>query len=127
LLIVGFVLVSFTDTRNGRDTATAAVNDVTFAPAVGYADFNPPGETVIEHQEDSPGPVLFDHTTHTDLDEPGCRSCHSGAYSMLGKLAPPRDWSQVDFHGKGYCGRCHNGDEAFDLSDDGECGTCHME
>jgi c(7)-type cytochrome triheme protein len=125
-LIVGFVLVSFMDTSNGPDAAPNQSN-ATFVPMVSYADFNPPQETIIAHQEDSPGEVLFDHTTHTDLGEPACVTCHSGTYTILGSGAAKSDWSQIDFHDKSHCGRCHDGEEAFDLEDDEECSSCHME
>lgn len=126
-LLVGFALVSFIDTRNGPDAATARVDEATFAPIVGYGDFNPPEETRIPQHEDSPGQVIFDHQTHTDLKEPGCASCHSGTYSMLGNDASRPDWVKMDFHDKNHCGGCHDGDNAFDLEDDDECASCHME
>jgi c(7)-type cytochrome triheme protein len=82
---------------------------------------------VIAHSDDSPGKVVFDHATHTDVSEPACASCHSGTYSILGRLGSPRVREPIDFHDKSHCGRCHDGEEAFDLDDDDECGTCHME
>lgn len=123
-LIVGFLLVAFTDRRNHRMASAADdMTTVRYERALGSSDFNPPEEVAIAQHEDSPGQVLFSHSTHTDLDEPMCRSCHAGTYSILdngpSKLMP----SPFDFHDGAHCGRCHNGDDAFDLEED--CESCH--
>jgi c(7)-type cytochrome triheme protein len=77
----------------------------------------------IARGADSPGEVVFNHSTHVDSAKPECTSCHPRDFRML-KANPGRN---VVGHGQfetgRQCGRCHNGTQAFAIEAD--CTSCH--
>jgi c(7)-type cytochrome triheme protein len=85
-----------------------------------------PGEFVFP-AKGSPGPVVFDHRSHVDLQRPNCTSCHPGLFSIL-KPGTPADGLAMGHkqmqRGK-QCGACHNDKAAFASSGGTKCMTCH--
>jgi c(7)-type cytochrome triheme protein len=82
----------------------------------------PPGEG-------SPGEVEFSHAVHVDEEEPDCAVCHREAFPLVrraGKMAPRMHWSGEQLHEEGWCGKCHDGLEAFAVDDEEECEFCHI-
>lgn len=79
--------------------------------------------------EDSPGPVLFDHSSHVDADDPHCCDCHLSEFSILGEGAARRESvaasvvTMEQMEAGRYCGACHDGENAFSCEDD--CDLCH--
>lgn len=123
-LVVGFILVASVARWRGSDAAEPhAPSKIAASPAVGWSDVNLADDLKISAaSEDSPGEVRFNHSTHVDLEAPACGGCHVRAFSLLGgrvKAEEPR----VDFHDVDHCGRCHNGNDAFEIEDD--CSNCH--
>jgi c(7)-type cytochrome triheme protein len=124
-LIVGFVLVAFTGQLRSRSSSTSAGDDseVLATPTVGWSDMTIPDDIALPQSEDSPGEVYFNHSSHVDLDAPACGGCHGGTFSLMGKDSPRADYRGLDLHDRQHCGRCHDGEEAFDLEED--CEACH--
>lgn len=125
-LIVGFVLV--TSAGHWRGSNAAAPDDPfrpSAKPNVTWSDMDIPDDFAIPMlSEDSPGTVLFNHSTHVDLDEPACGGCHAGPFGLLGRAVTPAP-ADADFHDAEHCGRCHNGEDAFEIEDD--CENCHAD
>jgi len=124
-LIAGFVVVSFSNMRNGASTSHANVASTSFA-GIEAPELKLPDQVEMPIHEDSPGMVVFDHETHVDPNDPGCTTCHKGMFPIIAKASsgPDRPFD-VDFHDSDRCGKCHNGDDAFDVEDD--CADCHWE
>lgn len=73
---------------------------------------------------DSPGQVSFNHSTHVDASKPECTSCHPKDHGILGKRGTPVPVLHKNFDERRQCGRCHNGEGAFAVTDD--CTFCHV-
>jgi c(7)-type cytochrome triheme protein len=71
--------------------------------------------------EASAGPVTFRHSTHGDLNNRNCASCHSGQFNRISEKLVSQE--RPDMHGQQYCGSCHNGEKAFSV--DKGCLKCH--
>jgi c(7)-type cytochrome triheme protein len=88
---------------------------------------------VLPQSGDSPGRVLFNHSTHVDDARPDCTVCHPRPFSILpagqrrvaggrGQKGPVIVHAAME---KGeHCGACHDGKRAFALEDD--CTSCHQ-
>jgi c(7)-type cytochrome triheme protein len=79
-----------------------------------------PADVSMRNSPDSPGAVLFRHSSHRG---PGvsCGECHIPAFRQrtAGAAAPsPPGPHQT-------CGACHDGTRAFTLEDDAGCPRCH--
>lgn len=73
-------------------------------------------------------PVIFSHRTHLERAHLRCTQCHPGVFEMkivknFGETNGPA-YDAMVAKGK-YCGTCHNGGKAFDLSDPANCDKCH--
>ena len=83
-----------------------------------------PADVVLPQGKDSPGKVVFSHTTHVDQGKPDCTACHP----KLFKIVNPQivNGSERLVHAKmekgAECGRCHNGKDARGFDD---CTMCH--
>ena len=78
----------------------------------------------IARGADSPGGVIFNHSTHVDSDKPECTSCHPRDFRILKSNAGRKNTIVHDNFEKGrQCGRCHNGKAAFAIETD--CTNCH--
>lgn len=83
-----------------------------------------PDGVQLPKSADSPGQVLFNHTTHVDEAKPDCTVCHPKPWSILkGKKAAPVANIHERMDKGELCGSCHNGKKAFALDED--CTFCH--
>ncbi len=73
---------------------------------------------------DSPGQVRFNHSTHVDASKPECTACHPKDHGILGSRGTPVPILHKNFDARRQCGRCHNGEDAFAVTDD--CSFCHV-
>jgi c(7)-type cytochrome triheme protein len=77
--------------------------------------------------KDSPGPVLFSHRSHVNLERPNCTTCHPRLFSILRPGTPadglPMGHDQMQ-RGE-QCGACHNGKAAFAPTAADKCVACH--
>lgn len=124
-LIVGFLLVAFTGHRNHRAEAKRALETTNSETTVNvdWTRFDPPDDVAIAPYPDSPGGVVFNHSSHTDLGAPACASCHAGGFSILDHPNRGVRTDTPNYHDATRCGRCHNGVDAFAVEDD--CENCH--
>jgi len=68
-------------------------------------------------------PVAFSHEKHVNAKGIKCSGCHYLAFQMA-KGADKMDMTEMT---KGaFCGRCHNGELAFDVKDQKSCLLCHL-
>lgn len=73
---------------------------------------------------DSPGQVVFNHSTHVDAARPDCTGCHPRPFRILKTSAAAREAITHERMEQGQqCGTCHDGKKAFALADD--CAMCH--
>ncbi len=67
-------------------------------------------------------PVVFSHETHVVGNGLKCVSCHYQIFQMA-HGSYKMDMAKIT---KGdFCGRCHNGQRAFDVKDHKNCTRCH--
>ena len=87
-----------------------------------------PAPFTFPHDDETVGPVTFDHRTHAELEPPNCATCHEGRWSLVerGKLLVDLELTHEGVLDNGkLCGRCHDGEAAFDIAED--CDSCHAE
>jgi c(7)-type cytochrome triheme protein len=121
LLLVGVILFAVTSQWQGRELEASPASETQFTP-LGVME-SLPGEVALPTGEDSPGPVVFDHDSHVDADNPNCGTCHAGTFSLM--PVPGRVVVGHSDDSESHCDKCHNGDDAFDWEDD--CEMCHNE
>jgi c(7)-type cytochrome triheme protein len=84
------------------------------AEKVGGGDltFNPKGAA----------PVIFSHEKHVSEKGLKCSGCHYQIFQMAqgSYKLDMKKMTKGDF-----CGRCHNGQKAFDVSEQKNCVKCH--
>jgi c(7)-type cytochrome triheme protein len=80
-------------------------------------------ELKIMRGADSPGDVVFNHSTHVDSDNPECTSCHPRDFAILKADRGKNRIVHENFEKRRQCGRCHNGERAFAIEAD--CTNCH--
>ncbi len=67
-------------------------------------------------------PVAFSHKKH-EVKGLKCSGCHYHTFQMEKGAAYKMDMTKMT---KGaFCGRCHNGEIAFDVKDQKSCSLCH--
>jgi c(7)-type cytochrome triheme protein len=67
-------------------------------------------------------PVLFSHERHVSEKGLKCTGCHYQIFQMA-QGSYKMDMSKIT---KGeFCGKCHNGQKAFDVKDPKNCNRCH--
>lgn len=67
-------------------------------------------------------PVVFSHEKHVSEKGLKCTGCHYQIFQMS-KGSNKIDMSKIT---KGdFCGKCHNGQKAFDAKDEKNCVRCH--
>ena len=67
-------------------------------------------------------PVLFSHEIHVSEKGLKCTGCHYQIFQMA-QGSYKMDMSKIT---KGdFCGKCHNGQKAFDVNDKKNCVRCH--
>ncbi len=86
----------------------------TFAQKVGGGD--------LTFTPKNASPVVFSHEKHVNEKGLKCTGCHyqifqiaQGSYQMEMSLINKGD----------FCGKCHNGQKAFDVKDKRNCSRCH--
>jgi len=83
----------------------------------------PADEMRLVRSADSPGQVLFSHSTHVDSAKPDCVSCHARDFRILKANAGRRPIRHENFDKKRQFGACHDGTHAFAI--DADCTNCH--
>ncbi len=67
-------------------------------------------------------PVVFSHEKHVNGHGLKCSGCHYQIFQM----AQGSYKMNMDMITKGnFCGKCHNGQKAFDVTDTKNCSRCH--
>lgn len=67
-------------------------------------------------------PVVFSHEKHVNGKGLKCTGCHYQIFQMA-QGSYKMEMSRIN---KGdFCGRCHNGQKAFDVRDQKNCSRCH--
>jgi c(7)-type cytochrome triheme protein len=79
-------------------------------------------DVVYDTSSDAPGPVRFDHTTHSGRVQNKCVSCHPQTFRIV---RPTRRTSHAEMDAGRSCGACHDGKRAFGVQDAERCETCH--
>jgi c(7)-type cytochrome triheme protein len=82
-----------------------------------------PGELKLPQSADSPGQVVFDHTSHVDSSKPSCTACHPREFPILKTKTEKKPILHANFDKGRQCGVCHDGKKAFKVEDD--CTICH--
>lgn len=68
------------------------------------------------------GNVFFSHEMHVKMKKLKCTGCHYHVFQMT-KGSYKMDMTKIT---KGsFCGKCHNGQKAFDVKDPNNCAKCH--
>ena len=74
---------------------------------------------------EKPARATFLHKTHTMDAGLECSACHDDLFAMESKEESKRETFTMEEMAKGkYCGACHNGNDAFDVST--QCASCHF-
>ena len=86
-----------------------------------------PDDLSVTKSADSPGQVVFNHSTHVDSATPDCTTCHPKPFRILksGSKAPQAPIVHAKMEKGEQCGACHNGKKAFALDED--CTFCHKD
>ena len=67
-------------------------------------------------------PVVFSHERHVRGAGLKCAGCHYAIFQMA-QGSYKMEMSKIN---KGdFCGKCHNGQKAFDVKEQTNCGRCH--
>lgn len=78
----------------------------------------------VEFSPKGTGVVVFKHETHVNYKGFRCSDCHYKTFQM-GGTSYKIDMSALT---KGaFCGKCHDGQKAFDVKDATSCKRCHKE
>ncbi len=81
------------------------------------------GDLVFKPQDPAVRPVLFSHERHVTDHNIKCSGCHYRIFQM----AKGSYKMNMDKITKGeFCGTCHDGKEAFGVTDKNSCGRCHV-
>lgn len=72
-------------------------------------------------------PAIFSHKKHTQRERLRCIECHPKVFIMkVGKNVVKKGQLTMAEMKKGkYCGNCHNGHKAFNVTDIASCKRCH--
>lgn len=77
----------------------------------------------IKYKPKNAGPVVFSHEYHVNLKGQKCTNCHFHPFQTAAKSYKMNMQALT----KGdFCGKCHNGKEAFDLKSQENCSKCHQ-
>jgi c(7)-type cytochrome triheme protein len=83
-----------------------------------------PADVTLPQAKDSPGKVVFSHTTHVDQAKPECTACHPKLFKIVDPLVTKGTERLVhaQMEKGAQCGKCHNGKDARGFDD---CTMCH--
>lgn len=106
---------------NGCATGAIVALALAWGAAIHAATLRMPDGRQIVRGADSPGQVVFNHSSHVDADKPACTGCHPREFRILKatRRAPIR---HAEMEKGNQCGVCHNGTRAFAMDD---CTLCH--
>src|SRR5690242_7596086 len=80
------------------------------------------GDIVFKPREPSVKQVIFSHDKHVEGQGIKCVDCHYMIFQMA-KGSFKMDMNKIT---KGdFCGKCHNGQKAFDVKETKNCIRCH--
>jgi c(7)-type cytochrome triheme protein len=127
LALVGLIAFGLTKTNGDANAEVAAeVAERTVDPM--DTELSIPADKIIAQSEDSPGPVNFSHESHVYMQEPvQCTSCHASLFPIIAVTdTTPVSNSAVKriYHEAESCGKCHNGEDAFEVEEN--CESCHQ-
>jgi c(7)-type cytochrome triheme protein len=81
-----------------------------------------PADIVYERVVGADSAVTFSHGTHVAFAGEKCTGCHPRPFRML---TPERRANHRAMNAGQSCGSCHDGRQAFAVSDAKSCGSCH--
>jgi c(7)-type cytochrome triheme protein len=88
----------------------------------GYAVAQKVGGGDLTFTPANASPVVFSHETHVKGKGIKCTGCHYQIFQMT-QGSNKIDMAKIT---KGdFCGKCHNGQKAFDVKDEKNCVRCH--
>jgi len=122
LLVVGIVLFGFTSSRRDQETTASPVERPDYRAA---STLTLPADLELPTNDDSPGPVTFDHSSHVDPAAPDCAACHAGLFKITTEGVAAEKLVGHESASGPRCDACHNGKDAFDWQED--CEMCHAE
>jgi c(7)-type cytochrome triheme protein len=103
-------------------TTAVAIEPPTLMPAT--EPLKMPADFSYRSSESSPGVVTFSHLSHVDSNQPNCKGCHTQFFSIRPAIVGASRPASGEMHEKNRCGACHDGEKAFNLSEN--CETCHV-
>ncbi len=92
---------------------------LSFFVATGTVSAVPPGMEVT--WETPIGAVPLSGQTHADAGTQ-CEDCHTDTFEQKNGAA---EMTMAEMNEGKWCGKCHNGDQAFGTADPNHCMTCH--
>jgi c(7)-type cytochrome triheme protein len=82
-----------------------------------------PADLIFAKEPESPGPVVFRHTSHVPSAAGyQCTTCHIQYFKIL---HPARRTSHQEMDAGKSCGACHDSRQAFGTQDAESCAVCH--
>jgi c(7)-type cytochrome triheme protein len=108
--------------REGGWTAGLAVAVFLAAASLGDAALpRLPADRPLPRGPDSPGVVVFSHSSHVAEAKPSCTTCHPRLFRIQQKYARV---THAQMEAGRQCGACHDGKAATGLTD---CAACHRD
>lgn len=123
LMLVGIVGVAVSSPK--QEPAAKAVPATEVAvPEVDPALLRLPAPYTFPQAAESPGPVTFDHETHSMAADYQCHTCHSRLFLLTEPGKPVSGQLTYEaVHEGALCASCHDGEKAFAIDED--CSNCH--
>jgi c(7)-type cytochrome triheme protein len=92
------------------------------SPAPPGVEVRLPADIVYAPRDGADSAVVFSHRTHFAIEGNRCTGCHPATFRMLTRGPAP---SHGNMNAGRSCGVCHNGRDAFGVTDTTACTTCH--
>jgi c(7)-type cytochrome triheme protein len=70
-------------------------------------------------------PVFFSHEFHVNTEKLKCTACHYHTFQMSREAHKAYKMDMKKITKGSFCGRCHNGEMAFDVKDPKSWTRCH--
>jgi c(7)-type cytochrome triheme protein len=105
-----------TGQQENKDTAFDKMVEAEYFPEeITLEDFKPENSSIFSHEK------------HLSREKLSCMRCHPDIFIMkVGDKAVKKGQLTMEQMKKGkYCGTCHNGEDAFSISEKEFCGRCH--
>lgn len=81
-----------------------------------------PAEIAFPQGAESPGKVIFRHTTHVSVEAPDCTGCHPVAFRITEAGVERGPLTHERFERRQSCGVCHYEKQPFSMK---KCDRCH--